>query len=162
MNEITKTPTAHRAIPSPSPVSPFGWLRGEIDRLFDDFGPPRDIFDRAQREAGPAVAIEMTQTNKEYCLTAEVPGLHDADLEVTVADGLLTIAGNKREEREHKENGFLVSERRYGGFRRQIRIPTDVDVEKISAKVRRGVLAITLPKDIEASKSHRKIEIGKD
>ncbi|MGN6124075.1 MAG: Hsp20/alpha crystallin family protein [Sphingomonas oligoaromativorans] len=144
-------------------LAPAGWLRSEIDRLFDDFArPSRSLFEHIQRTAGLPVAIEMARTDKEYRLTAELPGLTDKDIEVTIADNVLSIVGHKRNERQEEEDGLLVSERRYGAFRRQLPLPSNVDADHISATVKHGILTVSMPKDAKASKAHRRIEIGRD
>ncbi|MCI4592475.1 Hsp20/alpha crystallin family protein [Sphingobium sp. BYY-5] len=148
MNEMIKTPPARTPANSLSLAEdgPMGWLRGEIDRLFDDLG-------------GPVPALELTDGGKAYRLTAELPGLADKDVQIEVADGVLTISGEKREESEHKDDGFLLSERRYGSFKRQIALPADVDADAIKAKFKHGVLSLTLGKDEKAAERSRKIAI---
>lgn len=157
MNELTKTP---RGSVSPVVPAPLNWLRGEIDRLFDDFGQPgRSIFNFASRAAGPAPAMELVDRGKDYQLTAEIPGLTDKDITVELADGVLTIAGEKGETSEHKDGDCLMTERRYGSFTRQFTLPVDADAETIDAKVKHGVLTIRIGKDEKAPPASRKIEI---
>ena len=106
-----------------------GWLRSEIDRLFDDFGRPgQSIFNFGNRTTLPVPALDMIEDEKAYRLTAELPGLKEDDVEISIADGVLTISGEKKEESERKDKGFILSERRYGAFRRQIGLPNDVDL----------------------------------
>lgn len=159
MNDLTTTPRER----SPGPLdrfAPVGWLRGEIDRLFEGFGrPPRGLFEDSWSGTAPQVALEMTETDDAYQVTAEVPGLAEADVEVSVGDGLLAISGTKKDERKQNENGMLVTERRYGSFMRQVRLPDDVLLDGIAAKVERGVLHVTLPKDGDSRAARRKIEI---
>jgi HSP20 family protein len=163
MNEMTTPPTTDRSTSLLHSLAPAGWLRSEIDRLFDDLArPSRGLFEHLQRTTGLPVAVEMSRTDKEYHLTAEIPGLTDKDIEITVADNVLSIVGNKREERTEEEDGLLVSERRYGAFRRQLRLPGDVDADQIRATVKHGILTVSMPKDAKASKAHRRIEIGRD
>lgn len=158
MNEMTPA-TAPTPVPTDTPL---GWLRTEIDRLFDDFGrPARNLFNFGASALGPIPALEMTEHDKAYRLTVELPGMKEEDVEVSVADGVLTISGEKREESERKDEGVLVSERRYGSFRRQLTIPSNVDPQAIAADFDKGVLAITLPKDTSAAERSRKIPIGK-
>lgn len=158
MNEMTPATS-----PTPVPAdTPLGWLRTEIDRLFDDFGrPARNLFNFGASALAPIPALEMTEQDKAYRLTVELPGMKEDEVEVSIADGVLTIAGEKREESERKDEGVLVSERRYGAFRRQLAIPSDVDPQAIAADFDKGVLAITLPKDSSAAERSRKIPIGK-
>ncbi len=143
-------------------TEPFAWLRGEIDRLFDDFArPPRSIFNFGPRANAPIPALEMVEDDKNYRLTVELPGLTEQDVEINVADGALSISGEKKEEQERKEKGVLVSERSYGSFRRQIDLPNDVDPDGIKAAFKDGVLTVTLAKDETSAARTRKIAIEK-
>lgn len=153
MNELTPVPGARR-----SATAPFGWLRSEFDRLFDDFGPARSLFNVGA--LAPVPALELASGDKEYRLTAELPGLKDEDVEISVADGTLTLKGEKREAEEHKDDGYLMSERRYGRFERRISLPDDVDADKIAAAFKNGVLTVTMPKTENADGRARKIAIN--
>lgn len=164
MNDVTPTPEKNRSPATFRDFStePFGWLRSEIDRLFDDFPrPARSIFNFAPRGAAPVPALELIDDDKAYHLTVELPGLTEQDVDVSFADGLLSISGEKREEQEHKEKGVIVSERRYGSFQRQVGIPGDVDPDGIRARFKDGVLTVTLTKDEKAAARTRKIAIEK-
>jgi HSP20 family protein len=85
--------------------------------------------------------------------------MEEKDIEVKLANGLLTIAGEKKESREEKEKGCYLSERRYGSFQRVFQVPDDVDIDKIDAGFAKGVLTVTLPKTTEGRKAAKKIEI---
>ncbi|WP_336966126.1 Hsp20/alpha crystallin family protein [Sphingobium aquiterrae] len=167
MNEMT-TATPARTASNRSLLpegGPLGWLRGEIDRLFDDFGSPglggpgQSLFHFATRSDGPVPAMALTDGGKAYSLSVELPGLSDQDVQIDVADGVLTLCGEKKEESERKEGGYLLNERRYGSFTRQIALPADVDPEAIKAKFQNGVLSITLGKDEKVAPRSRKIAI---
>jgi HSP20 family protein len=141
---------------------PLGWLRNEIDRLFDDFRrPARSVFSIGSTDFGPMPAVELIERDKDYRLTAELPGMREEDIEIAVADGELTLSGEKHEEEERKERGFMLSERRYGAFERSITLPADVDRDHISAAFRKGVLEVTLPKDAQIAGRTRRIEVRK-
>ena len=156
MNDQTPVPVKERA----ARETPLGWLRTEIDRLFDDFGrPARSIFNFGLNGFVPVPAVEMTEKDKEYRLTAELPGMKEDDVEISIAEGMLTLSGEKREEEERKDEGFLLSERRYGAFERRIALPADIDAGAVSAEFKKGVLTITLPKDAKAAERTRKIAI---
>jgi HSP20 family protein len=145
------------AMGDPNPV---GWLRNEIDRLFEDFGrPSRSMFNFSPRAIAPSPAVELCEGDTEYTLTAELPGMSENDVEISVADYVLTISGEKKEEQERKEEGYLLSERRYGSFRRQVPLPSDVKPDGITARFKDGVLTVTLAKDENAPSRPRKIEI---
>ncbi len=142
---------------------PMDWLRGEIDRLFEDFGrPASSIFSFGNRSpAAPVPAVELVDDDKAYRLTAELPGLSEQDIAVSIADGVLDISGEKKEESERKDKGYLYSERRYGSFHRQVSLPSDVDQNGITAQFKDGILTVTLAKDENVPARSRKIEIGK-
>lgn len=169
MNDVTNIPVTKTRLASPlrdfaTHISePVGWLRSEIDRLFDDFGSPgRSLFNFGTRtELVPVPALELVDDEKAYRLTAELPGLAEKDIEISVADGVLTISGEKKEVQEGKEKGFMLSERRYGAFLRKIPLPPDVDLDGIKAQFRDGVLTVTLAKDEKAAARSRKIAIEK-
>jgi HSP20 family protein len=162
MNEMTKSPVAsplatRSSLPDGGPI---GWLRGEIDRLFEDFGRPAPgIFNFGTRVPALVPAMELVDDDKEYRLSAELPGLTDKDVEINVDQGVLTISGEKKEESERKDNGFLLSERRYGSFKRQIALPSDVAPDSIKARFTNGVLNVTLGKDKKAQERLQKIPI---
>jgi len=101
----------------------------------------------------------MTEKEKAYEVTAELPGMAESDVEVKLANGNLSIRGEKREEQEEKDKERYVSERSYGAFHRLFRLPDDVDADGIEAEFRNGVLKVTLPKSPEAGKKERKIDV---
>ena len=99
---------------------PFETLRREIDRLFDDFTPfRRSVFDvepfwRRELTWAATPAMDAAETDKAYEIAAELPGMSESDVEVVAANGVLTIKGEKKEEKEEKQKDFYLSERRYG------------------------------------------------
>ena len=142
-------------------IEPLSRLRSEMDRLFDDFPGRWPAFQFGRLDpAVPVPAIDMTETDKAYKLSVEVAGMDASDIDVSVDDDMLVISGEKKEEREEKEKGYLYSERSYGSFERRIQLPATVDGDKIEAKVKKGVLRITLPKNREAEKNKRRIAIN--
>lgn len=160
MTEQSTLPAKTRSEPSVPPV--FARLRDEIDRLFDDFSfarPARGIFAfPTPTEFNPA--IELTDKKDHYSLSVELPGMEQTDIDIECADGVLTISGEKREESEEKTDGYLVTERSYGSFKRQLTLPADVDPDGIEAKYAKGVLKLTLKKNAEAASRVKKIAIG--
>jgi HSP20 family protein len=163
--QLTKDESA-KAPSAPRVWSPFGNLRSEIDRLFDEFtsgwpfaGRMRDIdFPRFERFALQP-ALEATENDKGYVITAELPGLDEKDIEVAVSDGSLTIRGDKKEEKEEKRDGYYLSERRYGSFERRLLLPDGIEQDKIEATLKKGVLEVVIPKTAEAQKKARKVEV---
>jgi len=155
---------------------PAGWrplesLQREIDHLFEDFdrGPWRFPFSRAWAglepmwEAGmswgAAPAVDVVEKDKAYQITAELPGIDEKHVELTVSDGMLSIKGEKTEEKEEKQQGYYLSERQYGSFQRSFALPEDVEADKIDASFKNGVLTVTLPKKAEAVKPEKKIAV---
>jgi HSP20 family protein len=141
--------------------NPFLALRQEMDRLFDDtfrgFGlTPFGLGDRFLETAAAWPKIDVADTGKEMKVTAELPGLGEKDVDVSLSDGMLCISGEKKEETEDKDR--LISERSYGRFERRIRVD-DVDEEKVSATFKNGVLTVTLPKEPGAPEKVKHIAI---
>jgi len=158
MNDLV-TPPAKQSSAIDAPI---GWLRSEIDRLFDDFRRPmRSVFNFVPTDFGPVPAVEMTEREKDYRVTAELPGMREEDIAVELTDGELTISGEKQETEDRKDKGFMLSERRYGAFERRIALPADIDADKVGAEFSEGVLTITLPKDERAISRARRIEVRK-
>ena len=170
----TKLPVKTEKTSTPATTgewAPFESLRREIDRLFDtfhpfDWSPPpaRSVLGfevpRLSRAAWPvAPAIDLTEKEKEYEITAELPGLDERNVEIKLSNNTLTIKGQKKEQREEKEKDYFVSERRYGSFQRAFQLPEGVDAEKIEASFAKGVLTVKLPKTAEAQKAEKKISV---
>jgi HSP20 family protein len=139
---------------------PFLTLHREMNRLFDEvfrgfdlspFGSHR-FFDR-----GGWPNIEVSETDKEVKVIAELPGLDEKDVQVELADGVLAIRGERRTETEDKDR--LFTERFYGRFERRIPVD-DVDEDKVSASFKKGVLTVTLPKSPQARSNVKRIAIS--
>ena len=149
---------------------PFENLRREVDRLFEDFstGPFRLPFRRPAFDVEPfwapeswvaVPAVDFVEHGDAFEMTAEMPGLDEKNVEVKVANGVLTVKGEKTEEKEEKERGFHLRERRFGTFERSFRVSDTVDLDKIEASFRQGVLTVKMPKTAEAQKAVKKIEV---
>lgn len=149
---------------------PLVTLRDEIDRLFDSvasapFGWRMSDLDPFRRfGALPSLGditphTDVKESDTEIVITAELPGMEDKDVEITLSDGILTLRGEKRVETEDKHGDYHLTERRYGSFHRTFRLPETVDAEKISAAIDKGVLTVTLPKTAEPGKEARRIEV---
>lgn len=164
--EQTTPATTETKPAAPDVWRPFESLRREVDRLFEDFDrgffrwPPRALAE-PDRLWGRAIApaVDIVEREADFQVTAELPGMAEKDIEVRLANGVLTIKGEKKEEKEEKRKGYHLSERRYGSFERSFRVPDGVDAEKIAADFSKGVLTVTLPKRPEAMKAERKIEV---
>ena len=153
------------------PWRPFESFRREVDRLFDDFSSGvwrspfgRSFFDiepfqRSEAAFGSVPAVDITQTDKGYEIAAELPGMEDKDIEVKLANGVLTIRGEKRDVKEEKNKDYYLRERSFGSFERSFQVPENIDTDKISAGFKKGVLTIMLPKSAEAQRAEKKIEV---
>jgi HSP20 family protein len=155
---------------------PFSALREEVDRLFDNVwrgfgGSSPTRMQRQPAEAQPlwrldtafgmvAPMVDVTEGEKEFRISAELPGMSTENVELVVNDDMLTIRGEKKEEKEEKAENYHRSERRFGSFQRSFQLPRGVDRDRIEAKFDKGVLQVTLPKTAEAAARQKRIEIS--
>jgi HSP20 family protein len=141
---------------------PFMTLHREMNRLFDDvfrtfdMAPFGSLSGVGRTTGWPSV--EVSETDKDVRISAELPGLEDKDVEVLMGDGVLTIRGEKKSEIEYKERAF--SERTYGRFERRIPLAWEVDEDKIEASFRNGVLTVTMPRSAHASSPVKRIAVN--
>ncbi len=150
----------------PQQWEPFERFRHEMDRLFDDFaggfwggspfGPSRR---RGETTLAGAPAVDLAETDKGYEITAELPGMDEKNIDVKLANGILSIKGEKQEEKEEKDKNYYRRERSFGSFERSFHVPDNVDAEKIEASFKYGVLSVKLPKTAEAQKGAKKIDV---
>lgn len=133
--------------------APFFSLRRELDRLFDDVlrGSNRPTTGGATGTGWPQ--LEVKETDNDIRIAAELPGLTDKDIELSIDEGVLTIRGERQEEKDDKARGY--SERYYGRFERRIALPRGVDEDKADARFEHGLLTVTLPKGPEAERARR-------
>jgi HSP20 family protein len=125
---------------------PFSALQREIDRLFEGFS--RNFSGFSIRDVMPK--MDVSETDKEIEVTAELPGLEDKDIQLNLSDKVLTIRGEKKNEREEKEKDYHLLERSYGSFTRSVQLPDGVNAEGIKAVMSKGVLKVTVPKPAPA------------
>ena len=137
--------------------NPFFTLHREMNRLFDDVFRGFDVTPFGSDRAMGWPHIEVSETDKDIKIAAELPGLDEKDVEVELANGVLAIRGEKKTETEDKERRF--SERYYGHFERRIPVE-DVEQDKVSASFKNGVLSITLPKSQTAQQKVKRIAIN--
>lgn len=135
--------------------SPIVAMHREMNRVFDDFfrGFDQSISARRQTEWP---RVEVRETDREFKVYADLPGLEERDVEVTFADGMVTLKGEKRME----EEAALYSERWVGAFERQIVLNDSVDPDNVKATFKNGVLTVVLGKKAEAQRQVRRIEIN--
>lgn len=170
---MATAPVSVKQTPLPRTVSLDPWraFRSEMDHLFDrfasGFGFPsvRRLFDveplwREDALMGmTAPAVDVSEDDKSFKITAELPGMSEKDIDVTVTGDLVVLRGEKRREHEEKGKNRYLSERSYGSFQRSFYLPDRVARDKIAAEFKDGVLTVTLPKTVEAQAQQKKIEI---
>jgi len=125
----------------------FEGLRGEMDRALDALKVPDSA---GILDLSVAPAVDVIETEEEFMVVADVPGLRKEDLEVTITGTLLSIKGEKREEKDSEKRRYLREENRPGSFRRTIDLPPRIDPERIAAELRDGILALRIAKREEA------------
>lgn len=158
----TESKKAEEKAAVPQVWHPFESLHREIDRLFEDFGRGvwRSPFRRPAFEFSVASpAVDIVEKDTAYEITADLPGLDEKNVEVQVANGNLTIKGEKTEEKQEKKKDYYLQERHFGSFERSFGVPEGVDADKIEASFKKGVLTVTLPKKAEAQKPAKKIDV---
>ena len=145
-------------------LDPFHRFRSEMERFFDSFNSgffPRNVFETGSlRDSFVVPQLDVRETQKSYVVTAELPGLDEKDIEVTLADGLLSLKGEKKSETTSEKDSLHVTERRYGSFQRMVRLPDGIDEEKVAASFDKGVLRVEVPKSPAALRSPKKIQIA--
>ena len=136
--------------------NPFLSLQREIDRLFDDFTTGFPSFSKGVG-ADLLPSMDVTETDKEIEITAELPGLEEKDVQINVADNVLTIRGEKKAEKEEKDKNYHMVERSYGSFYRALNLPAGVNADAIKANLANGILKVTVPKP--AAAQAKKVEV---
>ena len=134
-------------------------IRDEMNTLFDSFfsGWPEPRKGLLEGEWAPSV--DVAETDDEITVTAELPGVKQEEVDITIADDVLTLKGEKKEEKEVKEKNYHRIERSYGSFQRSIALPTGVQADKAKATYKAGILKITVPKVEEAKPKQIKIDV---
>jgi len=143
------------------PGDPFLSLHREMNRLFDDVfrgaALPAASGSQGQGDVGAFVnaSMNVSETDKEFRITAELPGVTEQDIAVSLDDDVLTIRGEKKFERKDEKENFHFVERSYGTFQRSLRLPYAVDSEQVQASFENGVLTVTVPKTGRQERSRR-------
>jgi HSP20 family protein len=142
-------------------TDPFAAFRREIDRVFEDFSRGFASPTRLPNGVWGAVTplVDVTETDKDVVVTAELPGLDEKDFEVTLAGDVLTISGEKKDEREQKNDNGYYMERHFGSFSRSLRLPFEASDETIEANFDKGLLTVRIPKPANVQSAVRKIDV---
>ena len=148
-------PFRPRSTLAPADLYPFDALRREVDGLFFDFARALGVQSNGATMLAPR--IEVTESDKEIEISAELPGLERKDVDISLDRNLLTIRAEKKVEAEQKDKNVHMSERSYGVFYRVLELPTAVDPSTVQATMSNGVLKITIPKPPQAEA--KKIEV---
>jgi HSP20 family protein len=142
---------------------PFHAMRKQLDVLFDDWARGMHLPSVFAGEGVHAPRIEVSETPTDTCITVELPGVDQKDIEVLLNGRQLTLKGEKKSEFEDnkEENGRILhrTERSYGAFQRIIELPYDADPKTVSAAFKDGVLMVTVPKPAEIKAQTKKIEV---
>lgn len=136
----------------------FSSLQREIDRVFHDFGRGLPAMGEFGRNA-MAMKVNVAEHDSGIEVTADMPGVAAEDIDVQLKDGILTIRGEKKAEKDDKQKDFHVMERSYGMFERSVSLPAEVDGSKVDASFDKGVLKITLPKLPQEQSRAQKITV---
>lgn len=147
-------------------LTPILSLRKDMDDLFnniferDEFFPARFIEDRQAKEFDSFMPkIDVKEDKKNIVISAELPGLEEKDIEVSLSHDSLRIKGEKKMETEDKKEGYYRLERSYGSFSREVPLPKEIDPDKVTAAYKKGILKVTLAKTAKSIEEEKKIEV---
>ncbi len=140
---------------------PFYSLQKEMNSLFDNFFRGFDVAPRgfAVQMAGFTPSVDVKENDKEFIIKAELPGVEEKDIDVTVTNDVVTIKGEKKEEKEEKDKNYYYMERSYGSFCRVIPLEADIEAGKTEAKFKNGILDIKIPKNQSTKAKGTKVSI---
>jgi len=130
-----------------------------MDKLFERFGAVGPDIDFGARNGRMVPRLDIRETDGEIRISAEMPGVEDKDIEVSIANDMLTIRGEKKVERDEEKEDYTLSERSYGTFERRMSLPAGIDPDAVKAGLTKGVLSITLPVPAETVEKRHRIDI---
>jgi HSP20 family protein len=140
------------------PFREFSTLQDRMNRLFRE--TQGNSQDESLTSSSFAPAVDVYEDEHNVALKIDVPGIDEKDIDVRIENNTLTVQGERKIEKEEKEQNYRRVERQYGGFTRTFNLPPTVDAEKVQADYDKGVLTITLPKKAEAKPKQIKVNIG--
>ena len=136
----------------------FGTLKKQIDDMFEDFGKNLPLM-----SGGLTVKSNVSETENEVCITAELPGISMEDVDVSIEGNRISVSGEKVSEEEEKKDDegrqFRRVERTSGSFRRDMTLPFEIDPDVVKAQAKDGILTVTIPKPLEQVENSKKIKI---
>jgi len=144
-----------------APLREISSLQDRVNRLFhESYGP--EGREESLTSTGFAPPVDVYEDEHSVTLKIEVPGIDEKDIDVRIENNVLTVHGERKFEKEEKEENFRRVERQYGSFTRTFTLPTTVDAEKVSANYDKGILKIALPKKAEAKPKQIKVNVGSE
>ena len=142
-----------------APLTGLTTLRTELDRLFDRFWERE--FPELPAFAGEwSPSLDLSETKDALVVKAEIPGIEPKEIQISLQEQVLTVKGEKRREKEEKDEHYYRRERSWGAFARSIRLPAPVVGEKVTATFKNGLLTVTLPKAEEAKPKHIDVNVA--
>lgn len=139
----------------------FASLQREMDRMFGEFSRGYGTLPAPMVKAAAwTPRTDVHETDDQYEVVVELPGVAEKDIECTMSDGMLTIKGEKQSEKEQNDKNTYLRECSYGSFYRSFQMPKDVQADKISAAFANGVLTVKLPRQVAGVTGEKKIPIG--
>jgi HSP20 family protein len=141
--------------------NPIATFQDEVNKLFNDFFGDVSLPRWATSEPSFSMtpAMDVIENEKNYQVVAELPGMDIRDVQLTIADGYVTLKGEKKQEEKEEREGYYRQERSYGAFQRVVALPDTANFDKAEAVMKNGILTITLPKKAGAQSKERKLEI---
>ena len=139
--------------------NPFIMMQREMNRIFDSFNRNWGFGAFPELTGAYMPRLDVTEDSKVFTVTAELPGISEKEIDLSISGDTLTIRGEKKEEKEDKGKDFYWMERSYGSFQRSVSLPAEVQPDKVEARFNKGVLTITLPKTVEAQKQTKRIPV---
>ena len=139
--------------------NPFAMMQREMNRIFDSFNRNWGVGAYPDVTGSFMPRLDVTEDAKAFTVTAELPGMNEKEIDLSLSGDTLTIRGEKKEEKEDKNKNYYYSERSYGSFMRSVPLPRQVATDQVSASFKKGVLTITLPKTAAALEATKKIDV---
>lgn len=142
---------------------PLAAMRQQMDDVFDRFLRNWDVFPSSPSytlsSLSPVPSLDVSETDKDVCIKAELPGMEQQDVKIEVNQNQLTLRGEKRSEKEDKDESYWMKEIAYGNFSRTLTLPFDIDPDKAKASFSKGILTLTIEKPHEAVSPKKTIPI---
>jgi len=158
-DQIMASPSARHWPFDNGGFAPFNSLRREVDDIFNQFTDRFGLFSRQPSNGFQIPALDVDETETSFEIAAELPGVAEADIDVSVTDSVLTIHGEKQQSSESEDADRRISECSYGVYERSLSLPFNCDAKSIDAKYDNGVLHLSIPKPKEVKSKPQKVAI---